>query len=183
MNSFDACPTIDPVPPGPEPSGSSNPLWQFLDLTYNWVLWGFVLIISGFIVAMCGRIVLRVAVFIVTTIGIGLFMSMIFFKIFLQQEHESYVDWIVLGSCILLSGIAGILLSKTEQMGLLVLGASSGFIIGLLITEAFDVSNQAAFWCTCVSLSIIFDMVSMYCLRKKRTSTRVSLDTSTSSNW
>ena len=168
MNSFDACPSFDPIPPEPpgpeppEPSGpTSQPLWEFLGTKSNWILWGSILMISGLVVAMLGRKILGVTIFIVTVIGTGLFMAMIFFKVFLEKEHERFIDWVVLGCCALFGCVMGAFLCKTEQLGLFVLGASTGFIIGLIITEAFDVSNQAAFWCTCVSLAIIIGIVSI----------------------
>jgi len=128
-------------------------------------LWGAVFIFVGIFLTFLGRKLIKPAICLMAT-GATVFLVMFFFYgIFLSNNTETWVGWVVLSVAIIVGSILGLLLAKLTKLGVAVLAGWGGVALALVLWSAFiyKSNSQAVFWIILVAFALIFGGLS-FCL-------------------
>lgn len=132
-----------------------NALTQFFE-QYYW-LFGTLLIVAGVFFTFLGRKLFQVAVFVVGMVITVFAILILFYTTFLNDNTESWVGWTVLAFSILIGCGIGFLFTKLVRPAGAILAGWGGFMLGLLINEAWlaNYGSQAVFWCVCIGVALV----------------------------
>ena len=109
-----------------------------------------------------GRRLFRPTLFIIglfSTVAIILFL---FYVLFLPTGTNDWVGWTVLAVAVVLGLVLGFFLAKLSRVGLFLLGAWGGAIIGLVLSETvlYKADSIAALWVPVVVLGLLVGVLS-----------------------
>jgi hypothetical protein len=101
------------------------------------------LIIIGLLLAFAGNKFVNVTIFAICSVAVtcvGLFFT---FTIIdkLNYNPKSYVEWIIVAVFVLLGMAVGALLAKLRKIGISIMAAWGGVMIGFLLTTMFVNKN------------------------------------------
>jgi hypothetical protein len=107
-------------------------------MQYN-QFWGAGLIIIGLLLAFAGNKFVYATIFVICALAVssvGLFFT---FTIIdkLNYNLKTYVEWIIVAVFVLLGLAVGALLVKLRKIGISIMAAWGGVMIGFLITTMF----------------------------------------------
>jgi hypothetical protein len=91
-----------------------------------------VCVVLGIFFTFFGLQVFNVTVFLITTIA-GTFVSGILFFEFVKFGTQSWILWVIFGTCLTIGAVLGYLAVKYEKLGFFALGSYLGVIGGLLL--------------------------------------------------
>lgn len=125
--------------------------------TYWW-LFGAVCLGAGLFLVLCGRALMRVVLFLIGLGATVFLVFVIFYSTFLRSDTETWVFWVVLGGSAVVGALVGFLLTKLVRFGGAILSAWGGFMVGMMIVEAwlYQYGLDWVFWVTCVACAVIF---------------------------
>lgn len=128
--------------------------------TYWW-LFGTICTVVGLFVALFGRSLLRIVLFIVGMGATVFAIIILFYSTFLQDNTEDWIFWTVLGASVLLGALIGFLCTKLVKFGGAILSAWGGFMVGMLINESwlYMYGLTWLFWTSCIALALIFFVI------------------------
>ena len=123
---------------------------------YYW-LWGAVLIVIGFFLALFGQKLFSVTLFIIGTMLTVVLVWLLFYSTFLSDSTEGWVGWVVLGCSILIGLAGGFLLYKCQRLGASIVGGWGGFLLGVVFntTVLWAATSEVAFWIISISFALI----------------------------
>jgi len=133
-----------------------NELWMFME-EYN-IVFAVAAILLGIFLIFFGLKLLRPTLFIfgfLSTVGI---LLLLFYGAILPADHALWVGWVVLGGSCILGLLVGYLTSKIAKIGLFLLGAWLGYVVGLILYGAFlyTINSQVTLWVTVSVLALVF---------------------------
>ena len=139
---------------------SLNDLWRFCN-NNKWIF-AIVFMVVGVFENFLGRRLLRPTLFIIglfTTVAVVLFL---FYVLFLPTGTKDWVGWTVLAVAVVLGLVLGFFLAKLSRVGLFLLGAWGGAIIGLVLSETvlYKADSIAALWVPVVVLGLLVGVLS-----------------------
>mmetsp|Transcript_35880 Transcript_35880/g.55076 ORF Transcript_35880/g.55076 Transcript_35880/m.55076 type:complete len:207 (-) Transcript_35880:105-725(-) len=121
-----------------------NELFIFLqDYKY---LWGALFFIKGAAITFFGRVAIKPTVFVVSFILSAFFLMLTIYSIFGENERKEWVNWTVLGGCLIAGAVIGTFMVKFLKFGIALLGAFAGISLGLLLSSSIQISNGWIFW-------------------------------------
>lgn len=131
----------------------------FMELfsTYWW-LFGTVCLVSGVFLIFFGRALLRIVLAFIGLAATVFIVMIIFYSTFLNNNSADWIFWVVLACSALLGCLVGFLFTKLVRFGGAILSAWGGFMVGMLINEAwlYMYGLDWLFWVSCIVLAIIF---------------------------
>ena len=103
-------------------------------------------------------------VFIVFTLTVFVLIMTFFYAIILPVSVKGWTVWVIGAVGLVLGLICGFFMMKLARVGIAALGAWIGFVIGLIIHEAFlyHSTQQWVFWTVCIGLAVIGFAVSFW---------------------
>jgi len=135
-NPDQACPNVITMTSSSVCSVYSIGAFMQLFETYWW-LFGTICLVSGFFLALFGRALLRIVLFIIGLFGTVFLVIVIFYSTFLNDQTADWVFWTVLAGSALVGALIGFLFTKLARFGGAVLAGFGGFLVGMVIFEAW----------------------------------------------
>ena len=140
--------------------GDLNGIWRFVDQN-PWIFF-IVFVIVGAFYTFFGRIYLKVNLFIIgtmTTIAVFLFM---FYVIFLPNNVEQWVGWVILLCATFIGLIAGFFVAQLAKIGVSLIAAWAGASIALLLSNMafYKIESVAVLWIMILAFAIILALLS-----------------------
>jgi len=131
--------------------------------SYYWIV-AIVMISIGAFVWSLGQKLFKPTVFIVFTLTVFTFIMVIFYAIIFPVSVQGWTVWVIGSVGLVLGLICGFFMMKLARFGIAALGAWIGFVIGLIIHEAFlyHSTQQWLFWTICIALAVIGFAISFW---------------------
>jgi hypothetical protein len=112
--------------------------------------------------AFFGNKFVNVVIFIVAMIAVFVIGNMIFFELFLSKVGKVWAQWLVVALIGVLGIVAGWLLQRYRKIGVSVLAAWGGVMLGFVITNTFVIGSAVAYWLIIVGMAIVFAIVAFF---------------------
>lgn len=109
-------------------------------------LWGAALIILGGFLCFFGNKFVNFVIFAIVALGVFCILGSIFFYMFLRKVKEDWGKWLAIGIIVAISLGLGYVVMRLRKWGIAVVAAWGGVMLGFLITTAFVVANQYAYY-------------------------------------
>jgi hypothetical protein len=126
---------------------------QFLEDYYY--LWGAGLIIMGIFLAFFGNKFVSLVLFLTVTVGAFLILGSIFFYAFLSKVKPDWGKWLSVAAIGLVSAGLGFLVMRLRKWGVALLAAWGGVLLGFVITTAFMIKEEWAFYLTLAGCALV----------------------------
>jgi len=122
-----------------------------------WYIWGGVCILAGVFLALFGKSLFSVTLFLVGIIVTTILLLLLCYSTFLRESTASWIGWTVIVCSCLLGLLGGFLLYKCQRLGAGILAGWGGFMAGILIntTFAFAIHGSAVFWIITLSCALV----------------------------
>lgn len=113
---------------------------------------------SGVFLTFFGRKLLRIVLAFIGLAATVFLIMIIFYSTFLHDDTEDWLFWIVLVCSAILGCLVGFLLTKLVRFAGAIMAAWGGFMVGMLINEAwlYQYGFDWLFWVSCIVIAIIF---------------------------
>lgn len=122
---------------------------QFINKYY--FLWGAVLIVFGIILAFFGNKFVSFVIFLVFFFASFCILGSVFFYMFMDKVKEDWGKWLALAGIILVSAGLGYFVMRLRKWGIAIVAAWGGVLLGFIITSAFVISADWAYWVTLIA--------------------------------
>lgn len=117
---------------------------QFINKYY--FLWGAALIIMGIILAFFGNKFVNLVIFLTFFFACFCILGSIFFYMFMGQIDKDWVKWMAIAGIVAASGGLGYFILRLRKVGVALVAAWGGILLGFMITTAFVVSEKWLYW-------------------------------------
>jgi len=128
-------------------------MFQILD-EYSY-LWGAVMILLGIFLCFLGNRFVNVVLFTVVTLGVFLFLGSLVFYNFLDKISHQWAQWCLLALVIVLAILAGYFVCRTRKLGVALLGAWGGVMLGFVLTTTFVVGTDIAYYLIIIACALV----------------------------
>lgn len=125
-------------------------------MQYN-QFWGAGLILIGLLLAFAGNKFVYVTIFVICSVAvtsIGLFFTFTIIDKY-DINLKTYVEWIIVAVFILLGLAVGAFLAKLRKIGISIMAAWGGVMIGFLITTMFVMKNVYMYYGIIIACALI----------------------------
>lgn len=113
------------------------------------------LIIAGLFLCFLGNKFVNVVIFLVGALAVIVVLASIFFNFAMKKVKEEWAKWLVFVAIGIAGCVVGFFLVKFRKVGVGLLAAWGGVMIGFIITSTFVVSNDIAYYCIIVACAIV----------------------------
>uniref|UniRef100_A0A7S3IEP9 Transmembrane protein 198 n=1 Tax=Strombidium inclinatum TaxID=197538 RepID=A0A7S3IEP9_9SPIT len=137
------------------PLFSLNQLAIFLNEYYY--LWGAGLIIAGIFVGFFGNHLINGVIFLITATAVFALGTVGIYGILdsFNVETPEWANWVILGAMAILGLIVGYVVKKLRKIGIAIIAAWGGVMLGLALNGVFLVENEPVYYSIIVGCAII----------------------------
>lgn len=127
-------------------------------------LWGAAFIVAGLFLALFGLKLFGIAIFLITAFATTFILLLAFYSLFLSDNTEDWVGWTVMGCCILIGLIVGVIMYKIKKVGAAILAGWGGFMLGLLLNETvmYKAQSEILFWCVAIACAVVAAVLTFF---------------------
>jgi len=133
-----------------------NELWMFVE-EYS-IMFAIGAMLLGIFLIFFGLKMLKPTLFIFGFLSTVCLLLLLFYGAILPADHALWIGWVVLGGSIIFGILVGYFTAKIAKIGLFLLGAWLGYIVGLILYGAFlyTTDSQVTLWVTVSVLAVVF---------------------------
>jgi hypothetical protein len=142
--------------------GDLNGLWRFIET--NNIVFGIICILLGLYLTVLGRKLIRPTIGLIFWMVIILVILFLFYVLFLPNDVDAWVGWVLLSISVVLGWIGGFFASKLIRVGVFFLGLLSGAGVGLLLNNIvfYKINHIATLWVLMGVLGLAFGVCSFF---------------------
>jgi len=124
--------------------------------------WGAGLIVLGIFLAFFGNDMLNFVIYIVVCLTVVSLLGGVAFKLFVKSDTKNWIQWVILAIVLLIGNIAGFFVASMRKLGIAIIGAFGGVMLGISVNTTFQIAKDGPWWGIVVGAAVICAIVAFF---------------------
>lgn len=120
------------------------------------------MIVLGLFLAFFGNKFVNVVIYIATTIVVFALIVFLLFNWIMSKVKKDWIQWLFLALVFLGSNICGYFMVRLRRVGIAILAAFGGVMLGILITTTCSIHKPVWYWLIVVGLAVVLAVIAFF---------------------